>query len=74
MKVDIRRIGQEPLVVEVDDAIAGCVYITVNDWVYYIDDSTNKQIVSRWPECACNDTCYCAHESYDLVPVLIDTK
>lgn len=74
MKVDIRRIGQEPLVVEVDDAIAGCVYITVNDWVYYIDDSTNKQIVSRWPECDCIDTCYCDHESYDLVPVLIDTK
>jgi len=74
MKVDIRRIGQEPLVVEVDDAIAGCVYITVNDWVYYIDDSTNEQIVSRWPECDCIDTCYCDHESYDLVPVLIDTK
>ena len=74
MKVDIRRIGQEPLVVEVDDAIAGCVYITVNDWVYYIDDSTNEQIGSRWPECDCIDTCYCDHESYDLVPVLIDTK
>jgi len=69
MKVDIRRIGQEPLVVEVDDAIAGCVYITVNDWVYYIDDSTNEQIVSRWPECDCIGTCYCDHESYDLVPV-----
>ena len=74
MKVDIRRIGQEPLVVEVDDAIAGCVYITVNDWVYYIDDSTNEQIVSRWPEGDCIDTCYRDHESYDLVPVLIDTK
>ena len=69
MKVDIRRKGQEPLVVEVDDDIAGCVYITVNGRVYYIDDSTNEQIVSRWPECDCTDICYCDHEIYDLVPV-----
>ena len=24
------------------------VYITINEWVYYIDDSTNEQIVQRW--------------------------
>ena len=48
MKVDIRRIGQDPLVVEVDDEITGCVYIHLNGRVYYIDDSTNEQIVSRW--------------------------
>jgi len=70
MKVDIRRRGQDPLVVEVDDDIAGCVYITINGRVYYIDDSTNEQIVSRWPECDC--TGICDHETYDLVPVLID--
>ena len=50
MKVDIRRKGQDPLVVEVDDDIAGAVFITINGRVYYIDDSTNEQIVSRWPE------------------------
>ena len=69
MKVDIRRKGQEPLVVEVDDDIAGCVTITINGRVYYIDDSTNEQIVSRWPECDCTGICYCDHEVYDLVPV-----
>ena len=69
MKVDIRRKGQDPLVVEVDDDIAGCVYITINGRVYYIDDSTNEQIVSRWPECDCTGICYCDHEVYDLVPV-----
>ena len=24
------------------------VYITVGDWVYYIDDSTNEQIITKW--------------------------
>jgi hypothetical protein len=70
MKVDIRRIGQDPLVVEVDDAIAGCVYIHINGRVYYIDDSTNEQIVSRWAECSCTGICYCDHEAYDLGPIL----
>ena len=68
MKIDIRRRGQDPLVVEVDDDIAGCVYITINGRVYYIDDSTNEQIVSRWPECDCTGICYCDHEIYDLIP------
>jgi len=26
----------------------GCLYITLNGWVYYIDDSTNEQIVERY--------------------------
>ena len=70
MKVDIRRKGQEPLGVEVDDDIAGCVYITINGRVYYIDDSTNEQIVARWDECGCTGIlCYCDHEAYTLVPV-----
>ena len=72
MKVDIRRIGQDPLVVEVDDDIAGAVFITINGRVYYIDDSPTEQIVSRWPECDCTGFCDCEHDVYDLVPVLID--
>ena len=72
MKVDIRRIGQDPLVVEVDDDIAGAVYITINGRVYYIDDSTNEQIVKRWPECSCNflsGFCYCPDDEIeDLIP------
>ncbi len=24
------------------------VYITINDWVYYIDDSTGEQIMHKW--------------------------
>jgi len=24
------------------------VYITINDWVYYIDDSTGEQIIQKW--------------------------
>ena len=26
------------------------LYITLNGWVYYIDDSTNEQIISKWEE------------------------
>lgn len=25
-----------------------CLYITINDHVYYIDDSTGEQIVEKW--------------------------
>jgi len=25
-----------------------CVYITINGFVYYIDDSTNEQIIDKW--------------------------
>jgi hypothetical protein len=25
------------------------VYITINGWTYYIDDSTDEKIVERWP-------------------------
>jgi len=24
------------------------VFITVNNWVYYIDDSTGEQLVTKW--------------------------
>ena len=26
------------------------VYITINGWVYYIDDSTGEQIIEKWRE------------------------
>ncbi len=26
------------------------VYITINGYVYYIDDSTNEQIIDKWKE------------------------
>ena len=25
-----------------------CLYITIGDYVYYIDDSTNEQIMDKW--------------------------
>lgn len=25
-----------------------CVYITINEIVYYIDDSTGEQIIEKW--------------------------
>ena len=34
MKIDIR--GEN------------CLYIELNDYVYYIDDSTNEQIIEKW--------------------------
>ena len=26
------------------------VYIEINGWTYYIDDSTDEKIVERWPD------------------------
>ena len=28
------------------------LYITINGWVYYIDDSTGEQIIDKWKETA----------------------
>ena len=25
-----------------------CLYITIGDYIYYIDDSTNEQIMDKW--------------------------
>ena len=25
-----------------------CLYIEINGWTYYIDDSTNEQIMDKW--------------------------
>ena len=27
-----------------------CVYVTIGDWTFYIDDSTDEAIVNRWRE------------------------
>ena len=32
----------------VDMRSSESVYITINDWVYYIDDSTGEQIMHKW--------------------------
>ena len=66
MKVQINRPSGPPEVTQVPDGT--CVYVTINGWVYYIDDSTNEQIVKQWPECECPN---CDYE-YDLVPVKLD--
>ena len=26
------------------------LYITINGWTYYIDDSTNEQIITKWKD------------------------
>ncbi len=26
-----------------------CLYVTIGNTVYYIDDSTNEQIMEKWP-------------------------
>ena len=36
MKIDVR--SEESL------------YITINGWTYYIDDSTNEQIIAKWKD------------------------
>ena len=66
MKVQINRPSGPPEVTQVPDGT--CVYVTINGRVYYIDDSTNEQIVKQWPECECPN----CDDEYDLVPVKVD--
>ena len=33
---------------KIDIRIKECLYIELNGWTYYIDDSTNEQIVDKW--------------------------
>jgi hypothetical protein len=35
---------------EIDKRNDEVVYIKLNGWTYYIDDSTREKIVQRWPE------------------------
>ena len=32
----------------IDVRTGDCLYVTINGWVYYIDDSTNEQIINKW--------------------------
>tara|TARA_R100001460_G_scaffold569_6_gene2794 strand:+ start:509 stop:712 length:204 start_codon:yes stop_codon:yes gene_type:complete len=42
-----RKIPNNKVVVVLNDKSA---YITINGYVYYIDDSTNEQIIDKWKE------------------------
>jgi len=33
---------------KIDQRSEESVYITMNNWVYYIDDSTGEQIITKW--------------------------
>jgi len=33
---------------KIDKRSKYCVYITIGDWIYYIDDSTGEQIMQKW--------------------------
>ena len=35
---------------KIDIRSAESLYITLNGWVYYIDDSTDEQIIEKWEE------------------------
>jgi hypothetical protein len=34
----------------IEPASDEAVYITINGWVFYIDDSTDEQIMKKWRE------------------------
>ena len=36
--------------IKIDVRTSECLYITIGDWTYYIDDSTNEQIMDKWKE------------------------
>tara|TARA_R110002020_G_C16135771_1_gene761511 strand:+ start:41 stop:256 length:216 start_codon:yes stop_codon:yes gene_type:complete len=33
---------------KIDIRTEECLYIEINGWTYYIDDSTNEQITDKW--------------------------
>ena len=33
---------------KIDIRAKECLYVEMNDWTYYIDDSTNEQIIEKW--------------------------
>ena len=41
MKVNLKNI-------EVDVRAEDCLYITIGDWVIYIDNSTGEKIIDTW--------------------------
>jgi hypothetical protein len=54
---------------KIDVSSEASVFITINGWVYHIDDSTNEQIVEKWPQCSCTGICSCPDkEVQHLIP------
>jgi hypothetical protein len=47
---------------KIDIRTKDCCYIELNDYIYYIDDSTNEQIVHKWSKDSV--------DSYDRIPKL----
>ena len=35
---------------EIDVKSKDSLYININGWTYYIDDSTNEQIIEKWKD------------------------
>ena len=35
---------------KIDIRSAESLYVTLNGWVYYIDDSTDEQIIEKWEQ------------------------
>ncbi len=33
----------------IDVRTKDCLYVTIGETVYYIDNSTNEQIIEKWP-------------------------
>lgn len=36
--------------IEIDIRADNVLYVTIGDWVVYIDDSTNERIISSWED------------------------
>ena len=41
---------------KIDIRAKDCLYIELNGWTYYIDDSTNEQIIHKWNDDMEEDT------------------
>ena len=41
---------KKELSLKIDVTSESSLYIILNGWVYYIDDSTNEQIMEKWEE------------------------
>ena len=44
----MKKVNMEVEKIKIQINSENCLYITIGDWTYYIDDSTNEQIMSRW--------------------------
>ena len=43
-KIEVIRINE----IDIDVRSTKCLYITIGNYVYHIDDSTNEQIIEKW--------------------------